>query len=1356
VPAPLECPDLASWETLFGEDAPPEEVERYERHLESCTTCQERLDRGEVCREAWRHLGRRDGDPTLIPTDPWVLQVLDRLREGKGREPSSSGGAPGLYFLRPGDRPAVLGTLGGYEVREVIGQGGMGIVLKAFDPALHRLVAIKVLSPALAGSATARRRFTREAQAAAAVCHDHVVAVHGVSEADGLPYLVMQYVAGESLQERLDRAGPLEVMEVVRIGLQAASGLAAAHAQGLIHRDVKPANLLLENGLARVKITDFGLARTVDDVGLTQTGVVAGTPQYMAPEQARGEQVDHRADLFSLGSVLYACCTGRPPFRGATPLAVLRQVSEQAPPPVRSLNPDVPAWLEALIARLMAKDPAQRFPSAAEVAALLEGYLAHLRQPATVPAPELSAPPAAESPRPAAPGFWTRAARRLRWPLGLAALVLLAVGLLELRPTGPAAVPARRLQGHTGPVHNVRFTPDGRLLLSGSGWPQGDGTVRIWDVESGRERNRVRIPGEVHSLDITPDGRFALVGLNTGQVLYLEIETGRVLRTLKVHGGPVGWVALAADGAHGFSTSDEGMARMWNLADGQELAQFHVHSKVARGGALLPDGRRLLTGDSAGMLQIWDTSTGQEVKQIPMGGAWMINALRLLPDGRQVLVSCVAGVRVYDLETGQEVRHFQEEHEEVQQADLSPDGRRLVAGSFDGKVRLWDYQTGELLQVLGSHDGLVFTVAFSPDGRLAASGGGGVNDGGNFVRGTDHDIRLWELAPLSGNAAAPQKAGGKRWLAAAGLVVLVLTVGACVWLFARHGRRAAAGPAGAPAQPPAAPAPISCTCAGCGKKLKAGAHLAGKKVKCPQCGQPVLVPGARASEPPPAGVRAKGKFPLAVVLLGVGLAGLTLAVVFFVGWHSIPRQPKQRPSFVNVTLGDEFVPEVEESGFHFQEFYRGQPFRWTDGHARLVIPIDRTKPPEALLVRLAANRAPGVKKPRVKILVNGRSLFEGDIPLARPWETTFDLRGIDLGEQVVVEVISDTFSPQGNKLGEGKETGGDPRQLGVQVMGIKLLRAGEEPAPDPVRVIGAQARLGEPHPRAIAFGAATSDGKTLVSGGWDGAIRLWDVAANAERDNQTGAGPELNALAVSPDGKTLATVTRDRVVRVRDLDTGAGRAALVGHKGQVLALAYAADGKTLASAGDDNINAGELKLWDLAGGTERVPIEPFPFRLWGAAYAPDGKSVAVVGADRTAQVVDTTTGHVLTSFPLPFYGRHVAYSPDGKLLAVAYGQDGRVRVYELDGGRARPDFRVPGGKRVFGVDFAPDGKRLLTPAADGAVTLWDVSTPQARALARLEGHEGPARFALFFPDGQTVATGGEDGTVRLWNVGGPE
>jgi serine/threonine-protein kinase len=416
---------------LRGDLAPPER-ERCERHLESCPACQELLDQSERLEGEFEEVGRQFGDPTLTPADPTLSEFLGRLHEVRSTVRPTPVGPADLSFLGPAGRPDLLGTLGAYEVQEVLGAGSMGIVFKAFDPALHRLVAIKVMSPTLAGRATARRRFTREAQAAAAVAHEHIVAVHGVHEAEGLPYLVMQYVTGESLQARLDRGGPLDVTEVVRVGAEAASGLAAAHARGLIHRDIKPANLLLEGGSAKVKITDFGLARAVDEVGLTQSGVVAGTPEYMAPEQARGEAIDHRADLFALGSVLYALVAGRPPFRGATPLDVLSRVTDEAPAPLRTLNPDVPAWLEALVARLLAKDPAGRFPSAAEVAALLGGYLAHLRQPATVPAPELPHAPA--------PGRG-RGGPRLLPALLLGALVLASVGLaldLGRRVLGPA------------------------------------------------------------------------------------------------------------------------------------------------------------------------------------------------------------------------------------------------------------------------------------------------------------------------------------------------------------------------------------------------------------------------------------------------------------------------------------------------------------------------------------------------------------------------------------------------------------------------------------------------------------------------------------------------------------------------------------------------------------------------------------------------------------------------------------------------------------------------------------------------------------------------------------------------------
>ena len=229
-----------------------------------------------------------------------------------------------------------LGRLGPYRLLERIGQGGMGVVLKAFDERLNRVVAVKTLARSLADGAVAKQRFLREARAAAAVCHDHVVTIHAVDEVAGQPYIVMQLVAGESLQQKLDRGGPLVVSEVVRIAAQVASGLAAAHAQGLVHRDIKPANILIEAGTERVKITDFGLARAIDDASLTDSGTLAGTPNYMSPEQARGDPVDQTTDLFSLGSVLYAMCTGQPPFRADSTMAVLRRVSDEAAAPPRA------------------------------------------------------------------------------------------------------------------------------------------------------------------------------------------------------------------------------------------------------------------------------------------------------------------------------------------------------------------------------------------------------------------------------------------------------------------------------------------------------------------------------------------------------------------------------------------------------------------------------------------------------------------------------------------------------------------------------------------------------------------------------------------------------------------------------------------------------------------------------------------------------------------------------------------------------------------------------------------------------------------------------------------------------------
>lgn len=346
-------------------------------HIESCSLCQQRLDslaadqaELEIAVDVLTHRGGFDSElhSQSITESDWSETMA-------------------MKILSPASHPEMLGRIGRYDIERFIGSGGMGVVFKAYDSELNRPVAVKVLAPYLSGSGAARNRFAREARAAAAVVDDHVVPIHNVESKDEHPFLVMKYIAGASLQQRIDTEGPLDVREVLRIGMQTAKGLAVAHAQGLIHRDVKPSNILLDEGVERALLTDFGLARANDDANLTRSGFQPGTPHYMSPEQVRGEALDARSDLFGLGCVMYAMCTGHSPFRSETSYAVMRRITDDEPRPIQEINPDVPVWLSHLITKLLSKAREDRFASAEEVATVLEGCLAHIQQPTVVPLP---------------------------------------------------------------------------------------------------------------------------------------------------------------------------------------------------------------------------------------------------------------------------------------------------------------------------------------------------------------------------------------------------------------------------------------------------------------------------------------------------------------------------------------------------------------------------------------------------------------------------------------------------------------------------------------------------------------------------------------------------------------------------------------------------------------------------------------------------------------------------------------------------------------------------------------------------------------------------------------------------------
>jgi len=342
-------------------------------HVSECAHCQERLDK----LSGVAGLRELPAVRPVTAASPHLSRVIRSLRAVAtlDAEPAVAG-RQALPTLRPAEEPGYIGRLGDIHIRRLVGRGGMGVVYEGLDPALDRVVAVKVLAPHLVEDGEAKVRFLREARAAAALTHDAVVSIYAVGEADGLQFLVLQYVPGETLAERLDRDAMLPFDEVVRIGAQVARGLAAAHARGLVHRDIKPGNILLDAETGHARIADFGLVKRAGHETLTDVGVTAGTPAYMSPEQAINSAVDERSDLFSLGVVLYHASSGRLPFAADSPLVVLNQVRSSEPRPLRLVNPALPEWFCALVDRLLEKDPARRTASAAEVADCLERHAA--------------------------------------------------------------------------------------------------------------------------------------------------------------------------------------------------------------------------------------------------------------------------------------------------------------------------------------------------------------------------------------------------------------------------------------------------------------------------------------------------------------------------------------------------------------------------------------------------------------------------------------------------------------------------------------------------------------------------------------------------------------------------------------------------------------------------------------------------------------------------------------------------------------------------------------------------------------------------------------------------------------------
>lgn len=370
-------------------------------HLDQCAPCRQAVaTASEFTADAQRTSANYTSDSLVVSGSYLGCEIIDVDSSEPATRPLVSSEEElhsrfDFRLLGPPREAGALGHLGKYVVLETLGYGGMGVVFRAKDEQLLRTVAIKVMSRDLASSPTARRRFIREARAAAAINHPNVVTIHAVEEHEGTPFLVMEFIRGESLRDRLRHRPKLEIGDVVSIAFQIATGLAAAHSHGVIHRDIKPGNVMLEDELQRVKITDFGLARVaVDNVDLTSNHIGIGTPAYMSPEQVKGEEIDSRSDLFALGCVIYTILRGHSPFHGRNVLEIARNVAERDPsPPVTGAA--IPPFLSEIIDRLLQKSPEKRYQSAAEVAELLRRDLEEINRTPTDRLSELLHRPAA-------------------------------------------------------------------------------------------------------------------------------------------------------------------------------------------------------------------------------------------------------------------------------------------------------------------------------------------------------------------------------------------------------------------------------------------------------------------------------------------------------------------------------------------------------------------------------------------------------------------------------------------------------------------------------------------------------------------------------------------------------------------------------------------------------------------------------------------------------------------------------------------------------------------------------------------------------------------------------------------------